>query len=422
MSKLIELREAFAQKAQEMHKVFEEAGEDRAFDKVTSLGDIKGSVAVAEWVQQRNAELGRIHQEIEGLDDYQKMVKDNQDRMRLASQPAGDIVHPTGGAPGNDGQQSLVLHKSFAQKVVESDVIKEYQRSRRQSPTVELDVPDLVAVKATLTETGYAPQAVRTGLILPGALRRPVVADLLPQGTTDQIAIVYMEETTTTNGAAAVAEGVAKPESALVFTEKTSPVRKIATVLPVTDELIADVPAMRSYIEARLRLFLDLAEDSTILVGDGIAPNLLGLLNVVGINTQAKGADPTPDTIYKAMVKIMTTSFLNASGVVFHPLDWQDVKLLRTADGIYIWGSPDSMGPDRIWGLPVVSTVAITQNTALVGAFDSATQIFRRVGVTFAISDQHQDFFVLNKLMLRVEERLAVVCYRPQGLCTCTGV
>jgi HK97 family phage major capsid protein len=122
------------------------------------------------------------------------------------------------------------------------------------------------------------------------------------------------------------------------------------------------------------------------------------------------------------MVKIETTAFLPPDGIVIHPLDWQDIRLLRTADGIYIWGEPMDPGPERIWGLPAVVTTAMTQNTALVGAFQTASQTFRRADVTFAISSEHSDFFIRNQLMLRIEERLALVVYRPPAFCTVTGI
>jgi HK97 family phage major capsid protein len=81
------------------------------------------------------------------------------------------------------------------------------------------------------------------------------------------------------------------------------------------------------------------------------------------------------------MVKIMIGPFVDPDGVVMHPLDWQDIQLLKTADGIYIYGSPNqALATPRIWGLPVVVTTAITQNTALVGAFRIGAQVWRRQG------------------------------------------
>ena len=201
-----------------------------------------------------------------------------------------------------------------------------------------------------------------------------------------------------------------------------SPVRKIAVSAKVTDEMFADFPTIQSYINARLPQMVQLREDGQLLTGNGTAPNLRGILNISGILTQAKGADPVPDAVYKAMIQIMATGFFVPDGVVMHPLDWQDVRLLRTADGLYIWGSPAENGPERIWGLPVVVTTVLTQNTGLVGAFQLGAQIFYRQGITVESTNSNEDDFKKNLIALRAEQREALVVYRPKAFCTVTGI
>src|SRR5207248_5858794 len=106
---------------------------------------------------------------------------------------------------------------------------------------------------------------------------------------------------TFTNNAAETAEAGTYPESALSTTEQTATVRKVAASLPVTDEQFEDEPRARDYVNNRLEYQLRARLDSQILNGNGTAPNLRGILNVAGINTQAKGTDPAPDAIYKAI-------------------------------------------------------------------------------------------------------------------------
>ena len=127
---------------------------------------------------------------------------------------------------------------------------------------------------------------------------------MIPTIQTTQNAFVYMEETTYTNAAAETLEGAAKPEAALALTQRTAPIRKVAVWIAVTDEQLEDVPGIQDYLEQRLSFMVRQRLDSQILVGTGVAPNLLGVLNVVGIQTQAKATDPTPDAIYKAMTKV----------------------------------------------------------------------------------------------------------------------
>lgn len=430
-------REELSAKRHELGAIFAEAGDDLDLSKVKLLeGDTSTK---AKEIQRRNTELTALGKEVEELADVEAIAAKTKAEEAAIEKRRGQF--PAGKKETDDQGEGAppVMTKSVGQLFVESDAFKAYDRTQHKGPSAEIDLDasfgesvaegglvkamDAWSTKTTLdTATGYAPQAVRIPLILtPGEMASRIAA-LMPSGTTSQNAIPYMEETTTTNAAAAVTEGNAKPESALAFTEKTSAVRKLATFLPVTDELFDDVPAMRSYVENRLRTFLAQTEDNQLLNGNGTPPNLRGILNVVGIQTQAKGADPTPDAVYKAMTKIAVGAFLDADAYVTHHNDWQEVRLLRTADGIYIWGSPSEAGPERIWGLNVTKTTRIAEGTGLVGAFRESAQIFRRSEVAFAVSDSHSDFFQKNLLALRVEERLALVVYRPAGFCTVTGI
>ena len=46
-----------------------------------------------------------------------------------------------------------------------------------------------------------------------------------------------------------------------------------------------------------------------------------------------------------------------------------------------------AMAGETAWGLPVVVTPAITENTALVGAFGTMAQVFYRGGLTVEASN-----------------------------------
>lgn len=314
------------------------------------------------------------------------------------------------------GLGSMTASVALAKAFIDSPAFKEYDPVKKTSPTSEVEV------KTLLDTTGFPVFSQRSNMLIPGLLRRPVVADLMPNGTISQPLFIYMEETTTTNNAATVAEGAQKPESALAFTQKDAPVRKIATVLPVTDELFQDAPAMRSYVQGRMTIFLQIAEENQLLNGDGVAPNLEGIYENSGIQTQAKGGDTIPDAIYKGATKVEVNAFLSATGVILHPNDWQRVRLLKDSAGNYLFGSPMAGDIERIFGYPVIKTTATTEGKGLIGAFDTAAMLMRRTGVSFAVSTEHSDFFIKNKLMLRIEERLAFPIFRPAGFCELTGL
>src|SRR5262249_46467240 len=222
--------------------------------------------------------------------------------------------------------------------------------------------------------------------ILPLGTRPLVVADLLMPGTTGSNSVTYMQESTFTNAAAPVAEGAAKPESALVFTAVTEPSSKFAHWLPVSDELLEDVPAISAYIDGRLRVGVQLAEDDQLLNGNGTAPNLRGILNRSGLATtvvQGAAPDSAADAILRQIAAIATTAFVQPTGIVRNPADWLPMQTLKSTTGEYLGPNPwETPVTPTLWGLPVALTSAIAAKTVLVGAFATMAQWFRRGGLS----------------------------------------
>ena len=60
-----------------------------------------------------------------------------------------------------------------------------------------------------------------------------------------------------------MAEAAAKPESTLVLALVNEPVRKVATYVPVSDEMLEDLEAARSYLDSRLRMFVQQAMEAS---------------------------------------------------------------------------------------------------------------------------------------------------------------
>jgi HK97 family phage major capsid protein len=290
-------------------------------------------------------------------------------------------------------------------------------QSAWRSPSVELF--DMMRA-ATLTEDPASGGALVMPQYVPGILPLPqrplVVADLFAQGTSTSNAISYMREKTFVNNAAAVLEGGVKPESALTFEAATDPVRKIAHWLPVTEEMLEDVDQIQSYIDARLRLGVQLKEDDELLNGDGVAPNLDGILHRATGPTVGPPVAPATvaDAIFQQIMALAATSYLMPDGVVMNPADWSKIAISKTTTGEYLAGGPFSSIPTpTIWGLRIAVTPAIAAGTALVGAFQTGAQIFRKGGIRVEASNSHVDFFIKNLVAIRAEERLALAVYRP---------
>jgi len=405
-AKLIEKRKEFEAKQDAMHAILKEAGPELDMNKVTSIrGDSKAKV---EEIQKKNKELEDLGKEIDGLVALEKTAHLDEERQKAISQKGEAFQFPA--SPQTET-------KDFGKMFTDSAAFKTWTDTKQKGHVAELNI-DLKTLFQTTA--GWAPETIRTGKVVDIATRPIRIIDLIPPGRTNQTAIVYMEETTFTNAAAEVAEGSVKPEAALALTERSSTVRKIAVWIPVTSEQLEDVEGIQSYLNGRLTFMLKQRLDLQLLAGNGVAPNLMGLLNTVGIQTFALAGDRF-DAIYTAIKNVRVTGQADPNQIVMHPNDWQDIRLARTDDGLYILGNPSEPGPVRIWGLPVTESTAETENSVLVGDFLNFCQLFEKKGIEIAITDSHDTYFIYNKLAVRAEIRVAFPVYRPAAFCVITA-
>lgn len=432
-------REKLADRQEKLGKIFEEAlvtgdsGQKQYdFNKVTCLGaDVKGSIAVAERVQQLNLEANELAEHAETLEKAERAANDWADREKAVNRPR----FPGGGGE-RDFSQPIAALKSLGELAVAEKSYKAWRESGGGggvSLNFDEVYPSQLLAKAMQVETignkalmstaaGYAPESVRLPGYVEAATRPLQVLDIIPLARTGQAAVPYMEETTRAHGAAETAEGGTYAESQFVFTARTSDVRKITDSLPVTDEQLEDVDFMESYINGRLTFGIRQRLDAQVVAGDGNAPNLRGLKNTGSIQTQARGTDPVPDVFFKAMTKVRVTGRATPTHHLIHPTDWEGIRLLRTADGVYIWGSPSEGGPERLWGLPAVQSEAGGAGWGMTGSFQPAwVSLFERRGVDLQVGYVGTQFGE-GKRTVRGDIRAAFVVFRPAAFCEATGL
>lgn len=409
---LQDLREQFMAKQTLAGEVFELLGKEPDFTKLPVMEKLSAQSAddAKEKFKALNREVNDLGQELERA-EWKRKRDEWQRRQEQIEEPESVFVHPE----SPEGRQ-----KTLGDLFVESKAYREgWRKNKQKDIRVTLDI----GLK-TLFETtaGFAPESVRSGLVVPDAvLSLAEVVDLMPAFPISQPQFVYMEETTRTHAAAETAEGAAFPESTFVFTQRTSTVRKIADSIPVTDEQLEDEGQARSLLDQRLRFGLRRRLATQILTGDGTGNNLEGVLNVTGIQTQAKGTDSIMAAAYKAMTLVRFTGAAEPSAFVFHPNDWQDVVLSQETTGPFIWGHPSMVPMVRLWGLPVAVSTGITENTALCGDFRNFARLDERRGISVQAGYVGTQF-TEGEITLRADLRTAFTVTRPAAMCTITGI
>lgn len=396
----------------ELHDVFQEAGSDFDMDKVKSVeGDSKAKV---EWIRTKNAEIEDLKVKADELWDIARAAQNS--RGSGGGEPGSEPDGGDGDDAAKGGKPGHV--KSLGELFAESQALKGYQGGQGPVATVEYDL------KADFeTGSGWAPESTRSGVVSGFPTRpAPQVVTFIPQAPINQASYKYMEETTFTNTAAETAEKGAYNEATLGLTERDQAVRKVTVWLPVTDEQLEDVPGARAYVDNRLTLMVRQRVDLQVIGGNGTAPNMLGTENVTGIQTQALGSDSIPDAAYKLFTQIREDGFAEPTVAFIRPSKWQDVQLLKTADGLYIWGHPSQAGPTTLWGVPIQQTTAVTSTKIISGDYQMHSLLSIRRGVDIQITNSHASNFVNGLLAIRADMRAVMVHFRPKAFGEVTGL
>jgi Phage capsid family len=203
--------------------------------------------------------------------------------------------------------------------------------------------------------------------------------------------------------------------------------------------MLEDANQVESYINGRLSLFVRIEEEDEIITGGG-ANEVSGFLSR-SINTYARGTvDNNAVALFKAINGTRGSSFLEPDYIVMHPDNWQTTRLLMDANNQFYGGGPftgaygnagippgiDSGrltgGFDSIWGKPIIVTGRIGSGTALLGAFRTASMLWRRSGITVEATNSHASYFANNLVALRAESRLALAVYRAGAFTKVTGL
>jgi HK97 family phage major capsid protein len=179
-------------------------------------------------------------------------------------------------------------------------------------------------------------------------------------------------------------------------------------------QILDDAPALRSIIDAEMRYGLEFAEEAELLYGDGTGAHLLGIVPQATAYSAAFAVtgETAIDRIRLAMLQGVLALY-PMTGSVLNPTDWTKIEMLKDSMGRYIIGDPQGTVAPRLWGLPVVASIAMTAGTFLTGAFKYGAQIFDRMAIEVAISTENNDDFEKNMITVRAEERLALVVKRP---------
>lgn len=382
-------------------------------------------MTLPEKLQEAQADLEQIMQKVEAgegsteeLEEATEEVKGLQAKIKAADE--AEKLMASFKAPVEEKaekEEKKDMARNLGEHVAEA--IKTANINPKQK--FNLTAPAFKVAAVMDTPSSISPAITDVDKRIVEGYRRPLlIADLFSTERISGSALTYFVESSTVEGGPAyTTEGSQKPMMSFGDpTAVTVALKKIASYMKETDELIEDAPWLADAINGRGMYQHDLAVENYLLTT---------LAGTSGIGTASL---LTPDGIFKAMTTVLNASGYPADAIVINPTDYQNLRLRKDSNGQYYgggyfyapYGNNGIVEQPPLWGLRTVVTSAVAVGTAYVGAFKMGGSVVRKnSGVTVDIANTNEDDFIKNLITILIEERLALAVRRPSCFVKITG-
>ena len=387
---------------------------DRLKTEVKGAAEAAAQVAVAVAVEPIKVAVEAAQTAAAAATTAQEATQKHLDALDIR------LKHGYNGDPAKDGGMGTI-RKALEDNADRLKAFAETGHGRK-----EISITD---IKATITSGNFTAAGVAgvvAPLRLPGIITQPDrpqhVRDFIATGQTASNQVVYVRESSYTDGTGLTAEGALKPNSGLTLETKVAPVVKIANYFKISEEMLTDIPQLMSYIGSRATSKLLLVEDAQLMNGSGVG------LNINGIKTQASAFTggtikvPTPNDfdVLRAAISQIRLKEYQANAIMLNPEDAAIMEMTKNTQGSYVLPAMLNVTPSSISGVRIIENTIMAPGTFLVGDFAQGAQVFFREGISIRVYDQNEDDAIKNLCTVVIEERLALCVYRPEVFVTGT--
>ena len=274
-----------------------------------------------------------------------------------------------------------------------------------------------IEVKNTVTSGSTTVFPDQRPGVIPGSFAPLTVRQILRAIPVTSNMVNSLREATWVNSAAEVSQGAAKNESDNTYEQYNVPITTVAHWIKISNQLLADAPAVVAYIETRLRDGLAQRIEAQLINGNGTSPNLSGLTDSGNYTAYTPTSD---DLLVDAINRVKYTMW--AAGnmpdtVICNPADWGAMERTRegTNTGAYLYGLPGMGAGMSPFGLNVVLSQHLQAGKIIVARLSDSVVLYNRSGAVVEMGYVNADF-TNNLITIRAEERLGLGVDRPAGV------
>ena len=361
---------------------------------------------MSDFVDEKFAKLNQLPSDVspdmvtKAIQSIKTLVDDWADMERLVKE--GRFAAP--GTQGKNFTEALkIAAKENADKLA----------NIKKGESVTLELKDMTFGNA-FTSAGASVTYVKPGIIeLPK--RKLHIRELLqgggmgPNSTFD-----FVKEISGSGDLGPAREGQTKNQFGLALQESSVYAEWLAGFMVMSYNLLSDVEGMTTFLSSRLPEKLLRVEDSQILNGSGVRPNLLGIQSTGNYTAAGAATTNRAETLVKAISQLEALD-RQANGILISIQDWYDLWLYKAAgSGEYTLpvNLIEKIGNQMyVAGVPVYRSTAQTQYDYLVGDWTMGANLITREPARVEFFREDGTNVRSNQITVRIEERVALPVY-----------
>lgn len=321
------------------------------------------------------------------------------------------------GAPGGGGRNAVA-------KAIQNDEQLAALRERRTKSAIvtgDFSVPMLLKAAvvgdggSSSGDTTFAVETSRYSGMANDQRQALPLLSLLPRlpVATGSFEYVSLDATYIDEADYQLTQATDKPETSLPTELLSATIATIAVTLPMSEQVLADSPALGMFVQSRLTYAALKKLESEIIAGAGGTGEISGLLTKGTAFTQSSNASEA-DAIGEAVAHLQGLGWM-AGAVLLHPSTFQNIRAEKSAtSGEYLaagWATPAA---PSMWNVPVVLCPNMAQSKAII--LDPAQCVLLdRQSASFEFGRVNNQF-VQNMVTARAELRAGLMVSSPSAV------
>lgn len=218
------------------------------------------------------------------------------------------------------------------------------------------------------------------------------------------------------SGPASAAEGALKPQFDVKFVEAAVTAQWNAGWLRISRNMLDDVEGMTTFLQSRLPELLLRAEDTLLLSGTGVSPQIGGITLSGNFTAPTGTATIDVEQLVEAIAQLEGYD-REANGILLNPSDWYRIWLTKSTGSVAgLYNLPSEMISrvgDQMYiaGVPVFRSTAIAVDKFIVGDWAMGANLILREAPRVEFFREDGINVRENMITVRVEERIAFPIY-----------